>query len=98
MVFPTVFLFPTSGKNLPAFLQHLAAFCAKCAFRALQCVAYGIDSAAAFNNAVQLIAHLWLLGQVMPFVLNAQLTYNALLAHFVYLTHFTLPAHLIVFA
>jgi hypothetical protein len=42
----------SSGKNLPAFLQHLAAFCAKCAFRALQRVAYGIDSAAAFNNAV----------------------------------------------
>ena len=47
----------TSGKKLLAFLQHLAAFCAKCAFRVLQHVAYSIDSAAAFNNAVQLIVY-----------------------------------------
>jgi hypothetical protein len=82
-------------------LQHLAAFRAKCAFRALQRVAYGIDSAAAFNNAVQPIAHLWLLRQVVPFALNAQLMYNALLAHSVYLAYFALsalPVHLIVFA
>jgi hypothetical protein len=97
-------------KNLPAFLQHLAAFRAKCAFCALQRVAYGIDLAAAFNNAVQPIAHLWLLRQVVPFALNTQLIYNALLVysiylthfafsvHSVYLAHFALPAHLIVFA
>ena len=42
---------------------------------------------AAFNNVVQLIAHLQLPGQVVPlfhqacFAFNAQLTYNALLAH-----------------
>ena len=41
---------------------------------------------AVFNNAVQLIAH---------FVLNAQLIYNALLAHSVYIA---LPTHIIVFA
>ena len=34
---------------------------------------------AIFNNAVQLIAH---------FALNAQLIYNALLAHSIYLAHF----------
>jgi hypothetical protein len=37
-----------SGKNLPAFLQHLAAFCTKYTFRALQRVAYGIDLGAAY--------------------------------------------------
>ena len=31
-----------------AFSQHLAAYCAKCAFRALQRVAYGIDLGAAY--------------------------------------------------
>jgi hypothetical protein len=41
------------GKNLPAFLQHLAAFYTKCAFRALQHVAYGIDSAMAYCRIQQ---------------------------------------------
>ena len=42
---------------------------------------------AAFNNAVQLIAYLQPLGQVVPLLYNALLAhsvYNALLAHSVY--------------
>ena len=40
---------------------------------------------AAFNNTVQLIAHLQPLGQI---ALNIQLIYNALLAHFVHFAYF----------
>ena len=108
----------TSGKNLPAFLQHLAAFGGQMRIpRTLTCsvwyrlrcgilqhtaasnnavqhtAAYcrilphtavfnnAVQHTAVFNNAVQLIAH---------FALNAQLIYNALLAHSVHnalLTH-----------
>ena len=56
---------------------------------------------AAFNNAVQLIAHLQPLGQVVLLLYNALLAhsvYNALFAHSIYLAYFTLLIYLIVFA
>jgi len=92
----------TSGKNLPAFLQHLAAFggqmriprtttcsvwyqlrCGILPYLTMRCGILlltavfnnAVQHTAVFNNLVQLIAH---------FALNAQLIYNALLAHSVY--------------
>jgi hypothetical protein len=90
----------TLGKNLPAFLQHLAAFsCQMCISRIAMCsvwywlrysiLLYLIET----NNVVQLIAYLQLPRQVIPLLYNTLLThsvYNALLTYFVYnalLTH-----------
>ena len=64
---------PTLGKNLPAFLQHLAAFGGQMRIsRIITCsVWYRLRSGilphlTETNNAVQLIAHLQLPGQVVP--------------------------------
>jgi len=63
----------TSGKNLPAFLQHLAAFGGQMRISriATYSVWYQLRSGilphlTETNNAVQLIAHLQLPGQVVP--------------------------------
>ena len=115
----------TSGKNLPAFLQHLAAFggqmriprtitcsvwyrlrCGILLYSIMRCSILPhtavfnnavqhtavfnnmVQHTAVFNNAVQLIAHFALNAQLIYNALLAHSVHNALLAHSIYLAHF----------
>ena len=84
--------------------QHIAHSAHSAHYNVQRIVLTQVRHTAAFNNVVQLIAHLQLLRQVVPFILNALLTYNTIFAHSIYLAYFkqqisvALPAHLIVFA